>query len=739
MANTEHSQAAQPDTFDHLQRLQSGRHSDPFLFLGCHPFEDGWVIRTWLPMAEKAWVGEHELQRLYGSGCFVVTLSDAQRQALPQHYSVRWQEDDDRIHSVVSPWTFWPQMGELDLHLFAEGRHWNIHQHLGAHTATLNGVEGVVFAVWAPAASRVSVVGSFNNWNGLRHPMRALGSSGIWELFVPGLTSGDLYKFEIRNGQSGDLLLKADPYARYMEKRPNNSAVVFDSQHQWSDDDWMIEREVFDWQHRPISIYEVHPGSWRRDDLGDFIGYRAMANELMNYVKWMGFTHIELLPVAEHPLDESWGYQTSGYFAPTSRFGNPDDLRYLIDLMHQHGIGVFLDWVPAHFPKDDFALARFDGTALYEHEDPRKGEHQEWGTLIFNYQRNEVRNFLIANALYWLKEFHIDGLRVDAVAAMLYLDYDRDEGQWEPNIHGGRENLEAIDFLRALNHEVHSQCPGALMMAEESTSWPLVTRPADVGGLGFTLKWNMGWMNDTLGYFKQDPLYRSFYHNLLTFNQMYAYSENFVLPLSHDEVVHLKGSLSSRMPGDDWQKMANLRLLLAWQWLNPGKKLLFMGGEMGQWTEWNEGISLDWDLPNYDNHRGIQLLTRDLNRLYQDSSALYQYEFEQAGFEWLSCDDHESSVLAFMRKSDRESLVCVFNFTPMPRFDYPVGLPHSGDYKEVLNTDASLYDGSNLGNQGLVHSLNQPLMQQPCSAEINIPPLGVVVLRHQKPEGPSHS
>ncbi|MBM95874.1 MAG: 1,4-alpha-glucan branching enzyme [Oceanospirillaceae bacterium] len=737
MANTE--TAEHISDFEHLQRLQTGLHHDPFLFLGCHPAGDSWIIRSWLPMAEQVWVGDHALTRLGDTGCFAVTLTDQQRQALPQHYEVRWQEGDDEIHTMVSPWTFWPQLGELDLHLFAEGRHWNIHQHLGAQLKTLNGVEGVLFAVWAPSATRVSVVGSFNNWNGLRHPMRALGGSGVWELFIPGLHAGDLYKFEIRNEHTGDLLLKTDPYARYMEKRPDNSSVVFDSQHQWSDAEWMRERDYFEWQHRPISIYEVHLGSWRRDELGNFLSYRAIAHELVNYVKWMGFTHIELLPLSEHPLDQSWGYQTSGYFAPTSRFGNPDDLRYLVDLMHQHDIGVLLDWVPAHFPKDDFALARFDGTALYEHEDPRKGEHREWGTLIFNYSRNEVRNFLIANALYWLKEFHIDGLRVDAVAAMLYLDYDREDGDWEPNAHGGRENLEAIEFLRVLNHEVHTQCPGALMMAEESTSWPLVTRPPDMGGLGFTLKWNMGWMNDTLGYFKQDPLYRSFHHNQLTFNQMYAYSENFVLPLSHDEVVHLKGSLSSRMPGDDWQKMANLRLLLAWQWLNPGKKLLFMGGEMGQWTEWDESVSLDWDLPNYDNHRGVQLLTRDLNRLYQTVSALHQYDFDQAGFDWISCDDHENSVLAFTRQSDDCDLVCVFNFTPVPRNDYPVGLPHSGDYEEILNTDSVLYGGSNVGNEGQLRSRNEPLMGQPNSALVNIPPLGVVVLRHLKPEGTTHS
>lgn len=732
MAHTEHLNAS-----EHLQRLQAGTHHDPFLFLGCHPEGVGWTIRVWMPMAQQAWVGEHRLRRFGDSDCFTVTLTDKQRQALPKHYEVRWREDTPTVHGMVSPWTFWPQLGELDLHLFAEGRHWDIHKHLGAQAKTLDGIEGVLFAVWAPAASRVSVVGQYNNWNGLRHPMRTLGGSGVWELFVPGLQAGDLYKFEIRNEQTGTIQLKTDPYARYMEKRPDNSSVVFHSEHQWRDSEWMEARAVFRWQDRPISIYEVHMGSWRRNDEGEFLSYRALAHELVHYVKWMGFTHVELLPVSEHPLDESWGYQTSGYFAPTSRFGNPDDFRYLVDLLHQNDIGVFLDWVPAHFPKDSFALARFDGTALYEHEDPRKGEHQEWGTLIFNYSRNEVRNFLIANALYWLKEFHIDGLRVDAVAAMLHLDYDRDEGEWEPNVHGGRENIEAIDFLRGLNHEVHTQCPGALMMAEESTSWPLVTRPPDMGGLGFTLKWNMGWMNDTLGYFKQDALYRSGHHNQLTFNQMYAYSENFVLPLSHDEVVHLKGSLSSRMPGDDWQKMANLRLLLAWQWLNPGKKLLFMGGELGQWTEWDEGVSLDWDLSNYDNHRGVQLLTRDLNRMYQTLPALHQYDFDHAGFEWISCDDHDSSVLAFMRKSDDSALVCIFNFTPVLRTDYPIGLPEAGCYEEILNTDASLYGGSNQGNLGQIQTRNQPLMGHACSADINIPPLGVVVLRHLHQEGQS--
>lgn len=716
---------------DDILRLQNGDHHDPFHFLGCHQDGDDWVLRSWLPTAETVEIHGIALERVEGSDLFVAEISAEQQKQLPQHYTVTWVEADGSQHKMVSPYSFWPQLGELDLHLYAEGRHWNIYDVLGAQPKTVDGIEGVQFAVWAPAASRVSVVGDFNGWNGLRHPMRANGSSGVWELFVPGLHAGDIYKFEIKNVHTGHVFTKTDPFAQAMEVRPKTGSIVYRSEYEWNDKNWMDRRSQFDWQASPVSIYELHLGSWQRDEFGNFLNYRELADRLVGYISWMGFTHIELLPISEHPLDQSWGYQTSAYYAPTSRFGSPDDFRYLVDLCHQNNIGVFLDWVPAHFPKDEFALARFDGTALYEHEDPRKGEHQDWGTLIFNYSRNEVRNFLISNALYWLKEFHIDGLRVDAVASMLYLDYSRNEGEWVANEYGGRENIEAIQFLQTLNHEVHEQCSGALMMAEESTSWPMVSRPTWMGGLGFSMKWNMGWMNDTLDYFSQDPVYRSYHHDQLTFSQMYAYTENFLLPLSHDEVVHMKGSLSSKMPGDDWQKMSNLRLLFSYQWLNPGKKLLFMGGELGQWTEWKDSESLNWDLCNYHNHHGVQLLVRDLNHLYNRSTALHQRDFTHDGFEWIDCHDYQQSVLSFVRVSENEKLICLFNFTPVPREHYRIGLPEAGEYEEVLNSDAEIYGGGNIGNGGCVVAEHQSWMGRPFSTEVKIPPLGAVVLRHK--------
>ncbi|MGB1090816.1 MAG: 1,4-alpha-glucan branching protein GlgB [Oceanobacter sp.] len=704
---------------------------DPFQYYGVTPQSDGTSLaRFFIPGATSAAIEAISLVPK-ANGNFEATLTAEQVAQLPTHYAVSWQEQDAYRHQVISPWSFGSQIGELDLHLFGEGRHWHIYDYLGAHPVQIDGVEGVRFAVWAPAAARVAVVGSFNNWHGQRHPMRPCGNSGVWELFIPGIQPGDLYKFEIKNAETGDLRVKTDPYARQMERRPGTASVVTATHHSWRDQAWMEDRQTFDWQHSPVSIYELHLGSWRRDDHGHFLNYRDLAHELVGYLSETGFTHVELLPISEHPLDESWGYQTTGYYAPTSRFGHPDDLRYLIDLLHQHQIGVLLDWVPAHFPRDDFALARFDGTALYEHEDPKQGEHLEWGTYIFNYGRHEVRNFLIANALYWLKEFHIDGLRVDAVASMLYLDYARESGQWIPNCHGGRENLEAIEFLQTLNYEVHNQCPGALTMAEESTSWPMVSRPTSDGGLGFSMKWNMGWMNDTLDYFETDTLYRRYHHNLLTFGQMYAYSENFILPLSHDEVVHLKRSLAGKMPGDDWQKMANLRLLLAWQWLNPGKKLLFMGGELGQWDEWSESRSLDWGLLNHANHQGINRLVGDLNRLYRHQPALHRYEFEGRGFEWLDCDDHERSLLSFVRYGDEgeATMICLFNFLPTPRIGLSIGMPQTGNWIEVLNTDASCYGGSNVGNQGKVSSKSRPAMGRSSSALVNLPPLGAIALK----------
>lgn len=716
-----------------IERLEQGRLHDPFQLLGAHSVGTSWEIRVWMPTAKNVHLeSQLPMQRLTDSGLFILTLSKSDYAKLPRHYSVSWDDYDGNSYSQISPYSFEPLLGELDLHLFAEGQHWEIYEHLGAHSKVVDGIQGVQFAVWAPSAERVSVVGDFNGWHGFRHPMRSLGGSGVWEIFIPSMRQGDKYKFEIRNAKTGDVFGKADPYARGMELRPQTACYVFETQHQWQDEQWLEQRAEFDWAHKPVSIYEVHLGSWQRDDAGGFLNYREIAHRLVEYVKWMGYTHIELLPITEHPLDASWGYQTSGYFAPSSRFGSPDDLRYFIDHCHAHDIGVFLDWVPAHFPKDFFALARFDGSALYEHEDPRLGEHRDWGTYIFNFGRNEVRNFLIANALYWLKEFHIDGLRVDAVASMLYLDYSREEGEWLPNKYGGRENLDAIAFMQQLNAEVHSQHPGALVMAEESTSWPMVSRPTWMGGLGFSMKWNMGWMNDTLDYFAKDPIYRPFHHNQLTFSQVYAYTENFILPFSHDEVVHMKGALAAKMPGDDWQKMANLRLLLSYQWLHPGKKLLFMGCDFGQWTEWNEAVGLPWHLVDYPNHRGVMELVRQLNQLYQQQPALHRYDFEQRGFSWIDCNDYSQSILSFERHSEKETLVCVFNFTPVVRHRYRIGLPEAGRYEEVFNSDSHLYGGSNLGNDGAVESQEHPWMSRPVSASLTLPPLGCIVLKRME-------
>lgn len=716
-----------------IARLEQGRLHDPFQLLGAHPTDKGWDIRVWMPTAKQVRLEDRlPMRRLTDSGLFSLQLTAKEFKELPAHYAVHWEDYNGESYSQVSPYSFQPLLGELDLHLFAEGQHWQIYEHLGAHQVTVNGISGVRFAVWAPSAERVSVVGDFNGWHGFRHPMRSLGGSGVWELFMPGLQQGDNYKFEIRNANSGDVFSKTDPYARAMELRPQTASYVFNSHYQWRDTSWLQQRKDFAWNKKPVSIYEVHLGSWQRNDAGGFLNYREIAHRLVEYVKWMGYTHIELMPISEHPLDESWGYQTSGYFAPTSRFGSPDDFRYFVDHCHQHGIGVFLDWVPAHFPKDFFALARFDGTPLYEHADPRLGEHRDWGTYIFNFGRNEVRNFLIANALYWLKEFHIDGLRVDAVASMLYLDYSRDDGDWVPNAYGGRENLDAIKFLQQLNHEVHSQHPGALVMAEESTSWPMVSRPTWMGGLGFSMKWNMGWMNDTLDYFSKDPLYRPFHHNQLTFSQMYAYSENFILPFSHDEVVHMKGSLAGKMPGDDWQKMANLRLLLSYQWLHPGKKLLFMGCDFGQWTEWNASASLPWHLCDHANHRGIMELVRQLNRLYCSESALHERDFEHQGFSWIDCHDYSQSVISFARYSADDALVCVFNFTPVPRYHYRLGLPGEGEYQEIFNSDSVWYGGSNLGNSGALTVERQSWQNQPVSACLTLPPLGCVVFKRKQ-------
>ncbi len=587
-------------------------------------------------------------------------------------------------------------LGDIDLHLFGEGRHEEIYKKLGAHVTTVARKKGVAFAVWAPQATGVSVVGDFNSWDGRRHQMQMLGSSGVWELFIPGLTVGSLYKFEIRAPHSPPFF-KADPYAQYTEVPPDTSSVVYSSKYKFRDAKWIKSRTGREHYRQPLSIYEVHFGSWRRniEDENRPFTYREMAEPLANYITQMGFTHVEFLPLKEHPYGPSWGYQVTYYYAPSARYGEPDDFRYLVDYLHQRGIGVIMDWVPAHFPKDAFALARFDGSALYEHLDPRKGEHPDWGTYIFNYGRNEVRNFLVANALYWFNEFHIDGLRVDAVASMLYLDYSRNEGQWVPNEFGGRENLEALAFLKELNEVTHRVCPGIMMIAEESTAWPMVSRPIYSGGLGFDFKWNMGWMHDTLKYFQTDPLFRAGNHNLLTFGLVYAWSENFILPFSHDEVVHMKGSLLNKMPGTTEQKFATLRALYAYMWAHPGKKLLFMGGEFGQWREWTETESLDWHLVDDSLHGGVQKLVRDLNELYGPENALWEADGEPEGFEWIDVNNASENILAFVRRSPQtgREIICVSNFSAVPRKDYRVELLASGKYNLIINSSGEVYGG----------------------------------------------
>lgn len=625
-----------------------------------------------------------------------------------------------------------PALSEFDLHLFAEGRHWHIYNVLGAHLGNRRGIEGARFAVWAPNAQAVSVIGDFNDWDSGRHPMAVNKDSGVWSVFIGGVKSGHLYKFAITT-RNGHHITKTDPYGQAFEHRPSNAAVVTERGHYaWGDGDWFEHRNRFDWQQSPISVYEVHPGSWRHHGSGRWLTYRELADQLVPYVLETGFTHIELLPITEHPLDESWGYQTTGYYAPTSRYGSPDDLRYLVDLCHQNNIGVILDWVPGHFPDDDFALAEFDGTALYEHEDPRRGRHQDWGTLIYNYGRHEVRNFLIGSALFWLDTFHMDGLRVDAVASMLYLNYSRNEGEWLPNEHGGHENLEAIRFLQDLNRVCQSRFPGVLMMAEESTSWPRVTRPPEIGGLGFNLKWNMGWMHDTLHYLQQDPVYRQYHHDKLTFGLLYAFSENFVLPLSHDEVVHGKSSLIQKMPGDDWQQRASLRLLFSYMFAYPGAKLLFMGGEFGQRQEWSERRELDWYLLQYPEHQGLRKLIQDLNGLYRLYPALHRKSFTGEGFEWIDCHDSTQSVISFLRSAgspEHGPLVVIANFTPVPRHHYRIGLPAGGNWQEVFNSDSTWYGGSNLGNPLPLQAEPTPWMARPCSVALTLPPLGLVMLR----------
>jgi 1,4-alpha-glucan branching enzyme len=708
--------------------------ADPHRLLGAHQQNGSVVVRAFRPSAAKVAVRPDggtpvELKQRHPAGLFEGELKGA---TLPLRYELEVQYGPGETYTLQDPYAFLPTLGEIDLYLAGEGRHEELYEKLGAHLLDLDGVTGVAFAVWAPSARSVSVVGDFNSWDGRLHPMRSLGASGIWELFVPGVPEGSRYKFELRS-QDGDLLLRADPFAFEAELPPKTASVVNRSRHEWADDAWMTGRTEGEALRRPMSIYEVHLGSWRLNPLEDnrSLTYLELADELAAYVKDMGFTHVELLPVMAHPFTGSWGYQVTSYFAPTPRFGTPDQFREFVDRMHQHGVGVILDWVPAHFPRDEWALARFDGTALFEHADPRRGSHPDWGTLIFNFGRHEVSNFLLSSALYWLREHHADGLRVDAVASMLYLDYSRKEGQWVPNEFGGREDLEAVSFLKELNEVAYSREPGIVTAAEESTAWPGVSRPTYVGGLGFGFKWNMGWMHDTLSYFQHDPIHRRYHHHELTFSLVYAFSENFILPLSHDEVVHGKGSLYSKMPGDRWQKLANLRSLYAYMWAHPGKKLLFMGGELAQEAEWSHERSLDWHLLENPEHAGIQSLVRDLNRVYRERPALWQIDDDSRGFWWLEPNDAENNVVAFCRAGEdpvRDVVAVVCNLSPVPRERYRLGLPQSGRWAEALNTDASAYGGANIGNLGGVEAQALGWHGQPFSAEVTLPPLSVVWL-----------
>jgi 1,4-alpha-glucan branching enzyme len=717
-----------PSAVDLLVRGELG---DPHSILGAHPDGKRTIVRAWRPEAQSVVClagGEiaAKLEQVHPAGLFEGSVEGP-----VENYEFEVSYPDGSTVTIQDPYSFVPTLGELDLHLIGEGRHRRLHQKLGARPHTERGVAGVAFAVWAPNARAVRVVGNFNSWDGRLHPMRTMGSSGVWELFVPEIGPGTYYKFEIV-GADGRLILKTDPFGFQTEGPPGNACIVHASEYEWKDTEYLAARESGAHYSAPMSIYEVHLGSWRRTPEGDSLSYRDIAPVLADYCREMGFTHVEFLPLAEHPFTGSWGYQVSNYFAPTARYGSPDDFRHLVDTLHQEGIGVIVDWVPAHFPKDDWALARFDGTALYEHLDPRRGEHPDWGTLIFNYGRNEVRNFLISNALYWIEELHIDGLRVDAVASMLYLDYSRQEGEWVPNPLGGRENIEAIEFLKELNTVVHSEHPGVVMLAEESTAWPGVSRPVHVGGLGFGFKWNMGWMHDTLSYFTKDPVYRKFHHNQLTFSLWYAFSENFVLPLSHDEVVHGKGSLIAKMPGDRWQALANLRSLYGYMWAHPGKQLLFMGGEFAQSREWNHDHSLDWHLLDYDEHQGVQRLVGDLNKAYRGIPALWELDFSPDGFRWIDPNDADNNVISFFRTTadNKRHLVCVCNFSPVPRHDYRLGLPAPGGYIEVLNTDAETYGGSNAGNMGTVEAETIPWHGLDYSARVTLPPLGVIWFRN---------
>ena len=724
---------------DEVDRLPAGSHSNPHAILGAHPAvlsgRSGVVVRALASGARRVECvladGRAFLLARHRRGNSDLYAGFIAGVSLPLDYRLRFHYLDGTIWERRDPYRFLPTLGDVDLHLFNEGTHRKLWQKLGAHVHTVDGVRGVGFAVWAPNARRVSVVGDFCNWDGRTYPMRMLGSSGVWELFVPDVVPGELYKYEIFT-RDEHIRLKTDPFAAKMEQYPGTASIVEgENEYGWNDSSWIDARHAIDPVRSPVSIYEAHLGSWARvpEEGNRMLTYREIAPRLADHVKDLGFTHVELLPVMEHPFYGSWGYQVSGYYAPTSRYGTPDDFRFLVDTLHQHGIGVILDWVPAHFPKDDFGLRWFDGTALFEHEDPRLGEHPDWGTLIFNYGRNEVRNFLVANALYWLEEFHADGLRVDAVASMLYLDYSREEGQWLQNQYGGRENLEAIAFLREFNETVQSAAPGCITVAEESTAWPGVTKPVRDGGLGFTFKWNMGWMHDTLAYFSNDPIHRRYHHDRLTFAMLYEYSEQFIMPLSHDEVVHMKGSLLSKMPGDEWQKFANLRLLLAYMFTRPGKKLLFMGTELAPWSEWNHDSSLDWHLLDQPRNAAFCRFVSSLSAMYRNEPAFWREDPSWAGFSWIDVADRESSVISYLRRAaDDSHAVVLLNLTPVPREHYRVGVPWAGPYAKLLSTDDEQWGGSGYGAFDTIWTDASPFHGYPQSIEVTLPPLGALIL-----------
>jgi len=721
-----------------LEQLRRGEHHSPHSILGAHPVEfdgqRGVVLRTFHPDAvscECLLPGHQPLSmRPVGYGVFALFLPGVEQ---PPRFSVRFHFAAGGVWERPEPYCFLPTLGDLDLHLIGEGNHRRLWEVLGSHVRTVDGVEGTSFAVWAPNAVRVSVIGNFCGWDGRLYPMRSMGGSGVWEIFIPGVGPGDLYKYEIK-AKNGDLRVKTDPLARAMEVPPAQASMVTRSEHGWGDSAWMTNRAREDIRRQPVSIYELHLGSWARvpEDANRYLTYRELAPRLVAHVKRYGFTHIELMPVAEHAYYPSWGYQVTGYYAPTARYGSPDDFRWFVDYCHQNGVGVIVDWVPAHFPKDDFSLRRFDGSALYEHEDSRRGEHPDWGTMIFNFGRAEVRNFLVANALYWLQEFHIDALRVDAVASMLYLDYSRKEGEWVPNPYGGRENIEAIEFLRQFNWVVGEEVPGAFTVAEESTSWGGVSNRVEWGGLGFTFKWNMGWMHDTLEFFKKDPIHRRYHVDQLTFSMVYEYTERFINSISHDEVVHGKGALIEKMPGDFWQKMANLKLLLAYQYTRPGKQLMFMGTEIGQHHEWSHENSLDWHIAEHPQRQGLQRFLADLGQLYLHTPALWRSDPQPESFEWIDFNDRDNTIISYLRRDGADHVMVVLNFTPVTRDSYRVGAPQAGRYRVVMSSDAEIYNGSGFQADSVVVTDNVPIHGREFSLLLRIPPLAALILVPEK-------